>query len=463
VGVLAAVAATVAATVAASCAGIGAPARSSSSSSLVQLDELQGSPIAPALRVRGSLQGVVEVDVSNLAGTEIAGLSLQELLSPGAQFCNASAPLPTSRPRTFEFPDEWRRTCESLTDHPDGAAAHKHRNWCWVWMKYEGCLWSHGHWSWWEAQERLAMQVRAPDPHAFPFQPILNAPLCERPVLGASQLHTTQQAAVAQRWLVDNVAIYVLNLPQDVERWSRMKLHLDSLGLTATHVSGVDMTETGMLELARQEDLVPEAYNLAAAQRFADADDMGGITGTIGVASAHFRALGTAYAEREAKPLALILEDDTELVEDFAIRLWRLLAEVPCDWAALSLKSRCPFGECVTPHLTRVQPDGNEPAERCRHGVNYGFYAMLYKSSELGEVRQKLRETVWQEDRPRCLDIDVALASISDEVAYYAVPAVQQPGFLHEGQQGSARYTKNFVKISDIATPSHNETNSSLG
>lgn len=42
-----------------------------------------------------------------------------------------------------------------------------------------------------------------------------------------------------------------------------------------------------------------------------------------------------------------------------------------------------------------------------------------------------------------CHDVDVALASISDRVAYYAVPAIQQPGLLHELHLQSLRDAKN--------------------
>merc|ERR1719433_7696 len=127
-------------------------------------------------------------------------------------------------------------------------------------------------------------------------------------------------------------------------------------------------------------------------------------------------------------PLALILEDDVMLADDFVTKLKRLLEEeTPCDWSAISLKSRCPYGECVSPHLSRVQPDGNEPVERCRHGVNYGFYAMLYRLNDLADLRERLAHVIWDPTRPHCLDIDVALASISDEITYYAVPGLQAP------------------------------------
>merc|ERR1712194_507863 len=120
----------------------------------------------------------------------------------------------------------------------------------------------------------------------------------------------------------------------------------------------------------------------AQAKVNASFPDMGGI---VGCAMAHFKA--QAVAERGTLPLALILEDDTSLADDFIVRLHRLMQEAPCDWSVISLKSQCPFGECISEHLARVLPDVNIPAERCHHGVNYGFYAMLYKRDELRAVQ----------------------------------------------------------------------------
>lgn len=393
---------------------------------------------------------VVPAAAAGVQSLRVPGSEWLEHMDPGPNFCNASAPESVKKTlvRSFITSDGWRQRCQELEDKPDGTKAFKGRDWCWTWMKSEGCLWVHGHWSWWEAQERLAVQGKAPDPHIWPLRPILNEQLCERPVLGRSSPYRVEEAQRATKWVLDNVAIYVLNLPSATGRWNKMEAGLNALGLKAERVFGVDMTQPGMFEKARSEGLIPEAYDIVKAQANAE-NDMGGITGTVGVASAHFRALGHANTRRKEKPLTLILEDDTELVNDFSIRLWRLLAEAPCDWAAISLKSRCAYGECVTPHLTRVRPDGNEPEERCRHGVNYGFYAMLYRAASLDLIWQKLRETVWREDRPHCLDVDVALASISDELPYYAVPSVQEPGFLREGNQGSARYSKNSVKFTE--------------
>ena len=147
---------------------------------------------------------------------------------------------------------------------------------------------------------------------------------------------------------------------------------------------------------------------------------------------------GGRTAARGPKALALILEDDVWLSDDFAAKLRQLVHdEAPCNWQILSLKSRCPFGKCVSTHLSQVQPDGN--AGRCS-GVNFGFFAMLYRVNSLDDIWQMLYEEVWSQ---QCHNPDVALAGISDKVAYYAVPAIQMPGLLHEARLPSLREARN--------------------
>jgi hypothetical protein len=126
--------------------------------------------------------------------------------------------------------------------------------------------------------------------------------------------------------------------------------------------------------------------------------------------------------------------------------------ELPCDWQAVSLNSRCPFGRCISPHLSRVQPDANEPQWRCRHGVNYGFQGMLYRTNEIENLQRVWKPVVFNESQPHCLDVDVALASISDQVQFYAVPASQNPGFLREVSEGSSRVDINFDKMDTTST-----------
>merc|ERR1712039_597319 len=170
--------------------------------------------------------------------------------------------------------------------------------------------------------------------------------------------------------------------------------------------------------------------------------NMGSILGTLGCASAHFKVATKAIID--GKPLAVVMEDDSWPSDDFIPRLWSLVTEeLPCDWEVTALMSRCPYGTCVTPRLARVQPDINEPAWRCHQGVNWGMHAVLYRAGTLPELVRKWKKVVFDESRPRCMDVDVALASISDEIGFYAVPAVQSPGFLREGDLGSSRWSIN--------------------
>jgi len=55
------------------------------------------------------------------------------------------------------------------------------------------------------------------------------------------------------------------------------------------------------------------------------------------------------------------------------------------------------------------------------------------------------------------MDVDVALASISDQVAFYAVPAVQKPGLLKETNHPSLRWGINMqartTRTTTVAPP----------
>mmetsp|Transcript_1858 Transcript_1858/g.4440 ORF Transcript_1858/g.4440 Transcript_1858/m.4440 type:complete len:325 (-) Transcript_1858:162-1136(-) len=71
---------------------------------------------------------------------------------------------------------------------------------------------------------------------------------------------------------------------------------------------------------------------------------------------------------------------------------------------------------------------------------------MLYKASEVLNLQSLWQPVVFDEERPHCLDLDVALASISDVARFYAVPAAQAPGFLRELPEGSTRVDINKVQ-----------------
>jgi len=287
----------------------------------------------------------------------------------------------------------------------------------------------------------------SPGPAEAPFSPLEDSEVCDRAEFGEWRNWSKEERAAAREWFEGNVRVYVLNLPSDEERWERCFAALSAQRLRATRVFGVDMRNPGALETAKASGWMPSSFNYTRAQEVAAEPRQrleGSIVGTVGCASAHFKA--QAQALEEGARLALVLEDDSLPEPDLVERLWALVREeLPCDWQVTSLMSRCPYGKCVSRHLLRVQPDGNEPAWGCRHGVNWGMHAMLYRTDALAEVQRVWKSRVFNEETPRCLDVDVALASISDEVAYYAVPSSQRPGFLREGDGHSARWDINMA------------------
>lgn len=319
---------------------------------------------------------------------------------------------------------------------PFGPPLQEGQNGCWEWMKQEGC---YDHLAdraltWLEAQERVAGEGKAPWQAEAPINPLRNPWLCDQRELGQPLSVGRREIGAATVWLRDNIAVYVLNLRRDTLRLSEISDRLAVLGIAFERVEGVDLTVPEVVERAVRDGMVPRSFDFTQL----------GVLGTAGCAAAHLDTMRHIMTRLQHQPVALVLEDDVKLELDFAVRLQRLLeSEAPCDWAVISLKSLCPYGQCVAPHLTRVQPDGNEPAESCRRGVNFGFFAMLYNIGALPDVRTRLTEAVWQPGRPECLNVDVALASISDQIPYYAVPHVQNPGFFTMQNTASSRMTAN--------------------
>jgi len=368
-------------------------------------------------------------------------------------FCNASAVLPvlTAPAQRFDLPKYWRDMCKRVAPAP-GIPQWPDQNRCWEWMKAEGCYSSWSSISWSDGQVKAADKRQAPYPDIVPMQPVRHPELCEHVRNGAPLAAPASQTQAAVEWMRKNVAVYVLNLPDDTERWQAISSSLTRLGLEFQRLPGADLTVPGAYALAKAEGRIPQDFSFSKAQATGKTyyQAMNGIAGAMGCAAGHLAAMAKVAAD-DHKPLALILEDDVVLADDIAVKLHQLLEiEAPCDWVAISLKTTCPYGECVSSHLTRVRPDANEPADRCRHGVNYGFYGMLYRVSTLGALHKRLSEVVWDDSRPRCLDVDVALASISDEVAYYAVPRLQAPGFLTEGGHGSSRIQRNVAATANL-------------
>lgn len=284
----------------------------------------------------------------------------------------------------------------------------------------------------------------APSVQEAPFDGLQNPDLCDQPDIGLPIPYTREEEEKATKWFHENVKVYVVNLKQYVERWKMVSSRLAELGINATRVEGVNMQQQGMLETAKHEGWVPQTFDFSKAQKVAYGPRLkeGSVLGTVGCASAHFKV--QEQVMKDGSTLGLVLEDDSYLTDGFAVHLWRIVTtELPCDWDILQLLARCPYGKCVSKHLARIQPDGNEPYWRCHAGVNWGMHAMLYRTSNLPAVQELWKRTVFDEKSPHCLDVDVALASISDRVGYYAVPNSQTPGLVKEMPLGSARASIN--------------------
>ncbi|CAE7708387.1 unnamed protein product [Symbiodinium sp. CCMP2592] len=345
------------------------------------------------------------------------------------QLCNPGVPIPRVVPRRFnrfKLTAEWKRKCSSLP-HPSSAAG----NWCWEYMKHNGCYASHGSTTWYEDQSKarslltVAQLGQAPPPAELAMEALVHPHLCENPLFG-KDWRTPFESSASLSWMRATVSVYVVHLRSATDRWRLVSSRLKELGIDFQTVEGVDLTRLDDYQRALQEGLLPKVAN--------------GSLGTLGCAAAHFRAMRTAA--RGPKALALVLEDDVWLSDDFAAKLRQLVHdEAPCNWQILSLKSRCPFGMCVSTHLSQVRPDGN--SGRCS-GVNFGLFAMLYRVNSLENIWKMLYEEVWSQ---QCHNTDVALAGISDKVAYYAVPAVQMPGLLHEARLPSLREARNSMSF----------------
>jgi len=362
--------------------------------------------------------------------------------------CATFVPIPHLHSPVFEFSDEDDWACFNELVRTGFAAGgyRKTRKWCWVGIKEFGC---HEHWP-----DRLTWRQMADDAArkaiAVPrgFSPLTNAQVCDQQVLGGLVDWSRKDLTQAKVWFDKNVAVYVLSLPSSTARRAAATECMTQAFVQFEFVDGVDVRQPNAIESAKQEGLIPDSYNFQYAQEEAYKQGMGkfgSISGTLGCASGHFRAQLQGKKSLPSKPLSLVFEDDICPSTDLIPRLWRLVhQELPCDWQVMSLRSMCPLGHCISPHLTRVLPDINEPMSRCHHSGNYGFFGMLYRMDEIESVQKAMKSVVFNETHPMCLDVDVALAAVSDEVRYYGVPSSHDPGFLRELPEGSNRVSINF-------------------
>eukprot|EP00929_Paragymnodinium_shiwhaense_P043910 TRINITY_DN2253_c0_g1_i2.p1 TRINITY_DN2253_c0_g1~~TRINITY_DN2253_c0_g1_i2.p1 ORF type:complete len:474 (+),score=119.93 TRINITY_DN2253_c0_g1_i2:102-1523(+) len=397
--------------------------------------------------------------------------ALNALEAKEAKLCNPQANQPREvHPRKFVMTEEWKDRCRNLPHQghwsPPAAWGDAERNWCWVEIKQ--CAQKHRfdkkqHFkppNWWFCQAEAAKKGHAPWPAQLNLYPLLNHEICDRTSNGNWHLPDNidwdgNDWGGALQWFHENVDVFIINMPQNVKRLKIIGDRMNKLQIPFTRVDGISLTKPGELEAAWEKGLVPRNWSYEAAheantRQYVDSPtgySKDALTetglGTAGCTSAHLNAM--KIASQSTKPLALILEDDLKLDNQFLPKLKRLiLEEAPCDWEAINLLLYMTFGECISPHLARVHPDANEPKEVCGKGVNWSFGAVLYKVSKLPHVREELSKVVWNPWRPTCLVHDIAFASISDKMKYYGVPAQQYPGLASIfSDSGSDRVASN--------------------
>jgi GR25 family glycosyltransferase involved in LPS biosynthesis len=374
-------------------------------------------------------------------------------------FCNVSLPTVSDLGirGPFEMSPEWEKRCFSPSFMPPMEFKWPGRNWCWVRTVERTCYPHNGEVSpptWHGAQEAVAVTGFAPWPATEPFPAYINAEICDKKENGLPWIGLPQEVlSEAAKWVNDNVAIYVLNLDVSVDRWRAMREHAASLGIEINRIAGVDLRIQGAYDLAKAAGLVPKNYDYQKALDDARAiladsemqgvekfiDEMG--LGTLGTAIAHIRAQREAHAlaARAGKDLVLILEDDVTLTDGALVKLHYIINnEIPCDWDVFSLFTRCGFGQCVSPHVSREQIDGNEPDVRCHSSGSYGMYGMLYRRDSMPKISDLLQGVCFNNENPLCLPVDIALSSISDRIGYYAVPGSQYPGIVQEQNGGQS-------------------------
>merc|ERR1712151_1133410 len=125
-------------------------------------------------------------------------------------------------------------------------------NWCWIGLKDTCHNKLKQHVSWAQLQDIAARHGTTPPRANEQFSPLLRPEVCDRPWFGASESWTVIDRVVAHEWFKNHVAVYVLNLPQDTERWKTISARLKSLQIRVTRISGVDMRNPGALWTAKK-------------------------------------------------------------------------------------------------------------------------------------------------------------------------------------------------------------------
>jgi glycosyl transferase family 25 len=153
--------------------------------------------------------------------------------------------------------------------------------------------------------------------------------------------HRTSDSAVAQSFPHAALPeIFVINLPDAVERREFMRAQLDALGLKWRLQEGVLGKAISPKELSR-------VYDLKKGIAFGNPKSRELSLPEIGVALSHIEIYKTLVTENIGH--ALILEDDAEIGKEVPALLEKLMRQIPSDEAAIILLTRVRTylrGEC---------------------------------------------------------------------------------------------------------------------
>jgi len=253
----------------------------------------------------------------------------RRLRPPAINDCGTRSPLfVTKEPlRSWQLGPSWLEACKRK-NHPPGMPViegTEEENWCWTAYKGKCHGYLKDHYTWAHFQDMAAKEGRCPPRHDERFTPLKDPDVCDIAEHGRSRNWTAKERATASKWFRETVKVYVLNLPTDTNRWKMISGRMKELDIPIERIFGVDMRVDNALRNAQDNGWVPASWNFTNAQSVAytPKHNMGSILGTVGCASAHFKA--QAKIMKDGFPLGLILEDDSWVEDDFVERVWSLV------------------------------------------------------------------------------------------------------------------------------------------
>ncbi|MCM2458020.1 glycosyltransferase family 25 protein [Rhizobium sp. CG4] len=113
-----------------------------------------------------------------------------------------------------------------------------------------------------------------------------------------------------------DICIFAINLDRSVDRWERLKGQLESLGLPAVRVSGVDGTTIAMND---RVDCNTRSFERNNGRSI--------LPGEYGCYRSHLKALSEVHLS--GKQVAVIIEDDLDVTRDLIARAQSAVEAVP--------------------------------------------------------------------------------------------------------------------------------------